>query len=170
MQNQATPQTPAGLVGNMLDYYQLSQMSDQEIQNLFGIRDIFFQELDFAAVAAAATPQASFTVQNDANWLWQGGSYIADVAAAAVTDSTRVIPLVSCTILDQTSGRQLMQANTPIVNIFGTGEMPFWLPTPRFFRANTQVTFNLLNFSAATTYNLKLTLIGTKFYKFAQPI
>lgn len=163
-------QLPAGngpLVPQLLDYQALSQMSDQDIFALFGIRDIFIQEIDFAGLAAAGTATGSFTVQQDANFLWQYGMYFADIAAAAQTDSTRVIPLVSVIITDEGSGRQLMQSAVPVPSLFGTGEMPLILPTPRFFRAQTQVSVSVTNFDAAATYNLKLSLLGTKFFKFS---
>lgn len=152
-------------------YTELSQMSDQQLTDIFGVRDFFTYELDFASLAAnGGTAQSSFTVQADSNFLWQYGTFFADVAAAAQDDSSRVLPLISCTITDSSSGRQLMSGNTPLLALFGTGQLPFILPSPRFFRAQTQVNVSLLNFSAASTYNLKLSFIGTKFFKFAQSL
>jgi hypothetical protein len=155
---------------NLPGFDALAQMSDKQLQNLFGVRDFFVYELDFGSVAAAGTASSSFTVQADSNFLWQYGNYFADLAGAAQTDSGRVIPLMSATILDTSSGRQLMSAAVPIASLFGTGQLPFLLPTPRFFRAQTQVTVNVTNFSAATAYVTKLQFIGTKFFKFAQTL
>lgn len=155
---------------NIPNFDQLSQMSDQQLTQLFGVRDFFVYELDFATVAAAATPQSSFTVQADSNFLWQYGAMFADIAGAVQTDSSRVLPLISCQIQDSSSGRNLMSGNVPVISVFGDGNLPFLLPSPRFFRALTQVNVTLNNFSAATTYNLKLQFIGTKFFKFAQGI
>lgn len=151
-------------------YQQLSQMSNQELTDLFGIRDIYTYELDFPALAAAATASSQFTVQADSNFLWQEAAYFADIAAAVETDSSRVVPLITMTIQDSGSGRQLMNAAVPIPSIMGYGSLPFLLPTPRFFRAQTTVSVNVTNFSAATTYNLRLSFIGTKFFKFAQSL
>jgi hypothetical protein len=155
---------------NLPGFDTLASMTDKQLQNLFGVRDFFVYELDFGAVAAAGTASSSFTVQADSNFLWQYGGFFADIAGAAQTDDTRVLPLMSATILDTSSGRQLMSAAVPIPQIFGTGQLPFLLPTPRFFRAQTQVTVNIANFSVGTTYTLKLQFIGTKFFKFAQTI
>lgn len=150
-------------------YFDLSQMSDKQLTDLFGVRDFFVYELDFASVTGnGGTAQSSFTVQADANFLWQYGCFFADLAAALQTDSSRVIPLVSCAITDGGSGRQLSSGNVPLATQFGTGELPFVLPTPRFFRAQTQVNVSLLNFSAENTYNIKLSFIGTKFFRMAQ--
>ncbi len=153
-----------------LDYSLLAKMTDGELEKLFGIRDFFVYEIDVAALAAAGTASPSFTVQSDANFLWTHGAMFADVDGDAQEDSTRVLPLVSCTIQDQGSGRQLMSANVPVPSLFGTAGKIFELPTPRFFRSNTQVTLALLNFSDETTYNLKLQFIGAKFFKYAQGI
>ncbi len=153
------------------DFSRLSQMTDAELTQVFGVRDFFVYELDFASLAGAnGTAQSSFTVQADSNFLWQYGCYFADLAGALETDSSRVVPLVSGVITDSSSGRQLMSGNVPIASLFGTGDLPFMLPTPRFFRAQTQVNVSLLNFSAANTYNIKLQFIGTKFFKFAQSL
>lgn len=149
-------------------YAELSGMSDEQLTNLFGIRDFFVYELDFAAVAPAGTPQSSFTVQADSNFLWQQGVMFADIAAATQTQATRVIPSVSLTITDTGSGRQLMSGNVPAASLFGYQGNPYILQTPRFFRAQTQVTVALLNFDAAATYNIKLQFIGTKFFKYAK--
>lgn len=149
------------------DFLTLSQMSDAELTKLFGVRDFYVYELDFAALAAAGTASSSFTVQTDSNFLWQEACVIADIAGAVQTNDSRVLPLVTCVIQDTSSGRQLMSNPVPIPSMFGYGSEPFILPSPRFFRANSQVTINLTNYSAATTYNLKLQFIGTKFFKFA---
>lgn len=151
------------------DFNTLSSMSDQQLQDLFGVRDLFTYELDFASVLGNnGTAQSSFTVQADSNFLWQYGVFEADLAGAAMLDGTRVLPLISCVIQDAGSGRNLMSSAVPVTSIFGSGEMPFVLPTPRFFRAQTQVNVTLLNFSAATNYALRLSFIGTKFWKYAQ--
>lgn len=152
------------------DYTALSQLTDQQLTDIFGVRDFFTYELDFAALATpGGTAQSSFTVQADSNFLWQQAAFFADIAAADEEVATRVIPLVSCVITDSSSGRQLSSGNVPLNSLFGTGELPYILPTPRFFRAQTQVNVSLLNFGLST-YNIKLSFIGTKFFKFAQDI
>ena len=144
-------------------------MTAQQLDEVFGVRDIFAYEIDFAGLAAAGgTATGNFTVQADSNFLWERACFFADIAAAAQTDSSRVVPLVSCSIQDGGSGRKLMAAEVPISSIFGIGNEPFDLPTPRFFRAQTQVIVTVTNFSAATVYNLRLSFIGTKFFKFQQ--
>lgn len=147
----------------------LAKMSDGDLTKLFGVRDFYIYELDFATVVAdGGVQQNTFTVQTDSNFLWQEGTFIASIDGASQLDGTRVLPLVSCNIQDTSSGRVLMSNPAPITNMFGYGSLPFLLPSPRFFRANTQVTVSLINFSDSTDYDIKLSFIGTKFYRFAQ--
>lgn len=155
---------------DQFDFNALSQMSDHDLTKLFGVRDFYIYELDFGIVGAGDSAQATFTVQTDSNFLWQEGAYVADIASAAFEESTRPIPLITCVIQDTSSGRQLSSGAVPIPSQFGTGERPFVLPSPRFFRANTQVTVSVTNYDAAVDYGLKLQFIGTKFFKFAQTI
>lgn len=156
---------------NLPSIQDIQKMTPDQLASIFGVRDFFVYELDFAALAngASAVPN-SFTVMSDSNFLWQYGAMQVDIAAAAQTSSTQIVPLVSCTIQDQGSGRQLMSSAVPINSIFGNGQLPFPLPTPRFFRAQTQVTVALTNFSAASTYNIKLSFIGTKIFNVPQGI
>lgn len=150
-------------------FLQLSQMSDSDLTKLFGVRDFYIYELDFATIVhGGGTQQNSFTVQTDSNFLWQQGCYFASIAGATQTSNSRVVPLVSFLIQDTSSGRQLSSGPVPIPSQFGNGTLPFVLQTPRFFRANTQVTVSLTNFDAAVDYDIKLSFIGTKFFKFAQ--
>lgn len=152
----------------LIAYSQLAQMTDAQLTQLFGVRDFFIYELDFSGIAPGQTQTNSFTVQADSNFLWQEGCFFADVAAAGQTNNSRVLPLCTFVILDTASGRQLSSNPVPVVSQFGYGSEPYTLPSPRFFRANSQVTVNLTNYDAAQTYNLKLSFIGTKFFKFAQ--
>lgn len=152
---------------NLPGYDVLSQMTDAELTNLFGVRDLFAYEVDFTGLAASGTATGSFTTQADSQFLWQYGTYFADIAHAAQTDSSRVIPDVTVSIQDQSSGRTLMSSQVPVPSLFGTGQLPFMLPSPRFFRSNSQIVCSVTNNSAASTYNLKLTFIGTKFFRFA---
>lgn len=149
-------------------YQELSQMDNKQLTEIFGIRDFFVYELDFASLSNGTSATGQFTVQADSNFLWQYGCFFADEALAAQEDATRVLPLVTATIQDSGSGRQLMSAGVPIPSVFGYGSLPFLLPTPRFFRAQTTVSVNLVNYATSADYNIRLQFIGTKFFKFAQ--
>ena len=149
-----------------LSFDQLAAMTDKQLQELFGIRDVFSYELSTTALAAAGTATLSFTVQVDSNFLWQAGMMTVDT-----TGTVTATPLITAVITDSSSGRQLQSAAGPVTTWFGTGQLPFLLPTPRFFRGGTQVTMSIANYSSGTTYtNAKFSFMGTKFFKYAQAL
>lgn len=127
--------------------------------------DAFTYEIDFAAIVAGATANGQVTIQADSDFKWLKACYFADLAAAAQTESSRVIPLCTVLITDGGSGRQLMSQAVPVTSIFGIGAIPFILPVPRIFTAKSTVAFQIVNFSAASTYGLRLSLIGAKIFK-----
>lgn len=157
-------------INGAIDFNVLSKLSDQELTNLFGVRDYYVYELDFGTIAAGATAQATFTVQTDSNFLWQNAAFFANLDNVGTTTSERLWPAMTCAIQDTSSGRVLSSNPVPITSQFGTGERPFVLPSPRFFRANTQVTVTLQNFGTDPVTFMKLSFIGTKFFKYAQNI
>jgi len=116
----------------------------------------------FLALAAAAQASVEIKIEADSDFFWYKAAFFADIAAAAQTDSARVIPLVNVLITDTASDRQLMRSEVPVPSIFGTGQIPFILPAPHKFRASGNISVAVTNFSAATTYNLRLQLIGYK--------
>ena len=148
------------------DFNQLAKLTDQQLQQLFGIRDHYVYGVSTTSLAAAGTATLNFTTQVDSNFLWQAGVMQADVS-----NTVGEAPLVTVQITDSSSGRNLNSAAVPLGYLFGKGQLPFLLPTPRFFRGGTQVTVSLSNYSTATTYlNIYLGFIGTKFFKFAQQL
>lgn len=151
-------------------YQQISQLTDAELQQVFGVRDFYVYEVDFALLSNGTTAQGSFTVQADSNFLWQYGAIYCDDGSDLDPSENPVIPMVSAVIKDTSSGRDLMSSGVPLGSMFGNGNLPFLLPTPRFFRAQTQVNVSLANFASAADYNIRLSFIGTKFFKIAQAI
>lgn len=128
-------------------------------------RDFYIYETDTLSIAPGANVSLSFGIQADADFLWQKATYFADIALANQTDDSRVIPLCTVGISETGSGRNLMNSAVPIASLFGTGQIPFILPRARRFVANSQVTVNVTNFSAATTYAIRLSFIGEKGFK-----
>lgn len=129
------------------------------------VEDFFTYETDFAALANGATATNNIQVQADSDFKWLKATAAADIAGAPQTESSIVIPLVTILITDTGSGRQLMSAPVPIADIFGIGQLPFILPLPRIFRARSSISVTVANYSAATTYNLRLSFIGTKIFQ-----
>lgn len=131
------------------------------------LRKAFFTyNINFSALAAAASATGSFTVQADADFHIFKLAYFADIAAAIQTDSSRVIPLCNVLLTDTGSAQQLMDSAAPISSLFGEGDAPFILPYAYPLKASANMQATLTNFSAATTYNVRLSFIGVKvFYK-----
>jgi hypothetical protein len=131
-----------------------------------GPRDFYSytQRTPAAGIAAGATVALVYQVEADSYFYFNALTYTADIALAAVTESSWVLPLVTITILDTGSGRQLMANPTPIPSIMGSGERPFRLPKPRRVAPTAQLQVTLVNYSAATTYNISVTLSGFKVY------
>ncbi len=129
------------------------------------VEDDFIYEVDAAALAAGATFNGNIQVQADSDFKLVKLAGMADLAGAAQTASGLVIPLASINIVDTGSGRTLMSSPVPWGSIVGTPGLPFILPVPRIFKARSNISFTIANYSVATTYNLRLSLIGTKIFQ-----
>lgn len=137
----------------------------------YSSKDYYTYELDFIVagqsdlIGGGAARVLGFQIDAENDFLWQKACYVATIADAAVTATTRVIPLATVSIQASPSGRTLSNIAVPVVSLFGTGEIPFILPQPRTFPARGQVTVTAQAFVAAgTTYRLRLSFIGTKLY------
>lgn len=128
------------------------------------IKDFFIYGSNFLSLAAGTTATNTVSIQADSDFELMKLAFAADVAAGVQTDSTRVIPQCTLIILDTGSGRQLMNQGIDLSTFFGTGQMPFIMPLIKTFRANTAIQLALTNYSAAQTYNVRLSLIGAKIF------
>ena len=127
-------------------------------------KDFYVYQEDFDGLAPSTSATGTINIQADSDFVLQKMTYFADIAAAVQTDSSRVVPLITLQIVDAGSGRNLLEAPAPIASLFGEGDLPFILPTPRVFVARSNIELTVANFSAATTYNLRLSFIGYKAY------
>ena len=132
----------------------------------YNATDFFVYQVDFSGLAPAASQTSSFTVQREADFLLTKITMVPDISAAAYTDSTRPVPLITMMINDTGSGRNLMSTAVPLPAIFGQGGLPFILPRQRVFVASSVINITLTNYDAAVTYNLRLSFIGEKAFRF----
>lgn len=128
------------------------------------LRDFFVYATPSISIAGGASSSTSIQIQADAAFELQKLAMFADIAAAIQTESTRVLPLVTIQITDQGSGRQIFSVPVAIPSLFGDGRIPFILPTTKLFSPNSAIQLDFTNFTAATTYNLRVDLIGTKIF------
>jgi len=137
----------------------------QAPQKVYAGEDFFTYEADFLAVAnGVSAPQQTITIQADSDFELLKLAQFTDVAGASEAEATAIIPLATLLIQVGSSGRNLMNNAVPIGNLFGSGRIPMVLPRGRIFQAQTIITLTYANYSAATTYNTRLSFIGRKLY------
>lgn len=129
-------------------------------------RDFFVYGINFLALAPAGATTGAIQIQADSEFELQKLAFFADIAGAAQEAQTRVLPLVTVQVTDTGTGRQAFNLAVPIPAIMGDGQIPFILPTTKIFSPNSSLAFAITNYSAATTYNLRLLLIGAKLFTY----
>ncbi|MDE2019680.1 MAG: hypothetical protein KGJ13_05045 [Patescibacteria group bacterium] len=140
-------------------------LASQAVPKVQYVEDFFIYEIDASALAAGGVFNGNIQILADSDFRWTKFAGFADIAGAAQTDSGRVIPLVTVNIVDTGSGRNLMSSAVPWGAYIGSGTLPFILPVPRIFKARTNIAVTMTNYSAATTYNLRLSFIGSKIFQ-----
>lgn len=119
---------------------------------------------NFLALAPAANATVVINIDSAADFLWIKGAYAADIAGAAQTDSTRIVPNVDAQIQLGGADKNIFQGNTPVPSVFGTGQEPFvWSMPQRLFKSST-ISVTLTSREAVNTLNLRLAFIGWKDY------
>lgn len=130
----------------------------------------YFEYVVVVAAISSVIPSVSTPVQieNDSDFFWIASTYQASIAAAPLTESTNVLPLVSLEMQDTGSGRNFQNAPVPLTGIAGDGKRPFRLIRPRRFGANTVINLKWSsNVAAATEYAIRFVLCGYKIYRTA---
>lgn len=127
-------------------------------------KDFFVYTTLHEAVAPGETDTQNIRIQADSDFLLQKLTAFADIAGAAQTDDSRVLPLCTVLITDSGSGRNLMESEVAIPSLFGDGTLPFILPTQKIFARQSIITVRITNYSAATTYDVRLNYIGQKLF------
>jgi hypothetical protein len=118
----------------------------------------------FAAPAPGAQTVGNFLVDTSSPFMLVSQSFKSDLAGVAQLSGTLVVPNQTVLIQDQSSNRNWSNVGVPLASYFGTGELPYFLPQPRFIPANTNVQVTLANFEAATTPNTRLSFHGYRLY------
>lgn len=123
--------------------------------------DHFIYTARVSGVAAGASVSALINVEANSDFVWLKTAYVADVAGAPQTDSSRVIPLVRVSITDSGSGVNLQNIPVAISSLAGHEGLPLNLSQPRVFSANSNISLTFSNYSDATTYgNVEVSFIG----------
>lgn len=119
------------------------------------------------ATLADATPtvQLQVPIQTDSDFELMEILQATDIAGALQTDSTRIVPLATLTIIQSGSGVDIMPNPVPLSVISGDGRLPFILPESKIWPANSSMTITLTRYAVAgTTYNIRLSFAGRKLF------
>lgn len=130
------------------------------------VRKLFTYNAVFTGLAGLASSTQNIQIQADSDFDLQKLTFTADIAIAAVTESTRIIPLCNVLITDTGGGEQFSDVAVPVNSLFGNGELPFILPRARRIAARSSLSITMNNRTAATTYNIQLSFIGEKIYNY----
>jgi len=141
-------------------------MADLQTQmaSRYVARDFYVYGTVHSAVNPSTSNTQSILISADSDFQLEKLTFFADIAAAEQQQATLEIPLCTVMITDTGSGRQLMSVAIPVTSLFGTGEIPFVLKQPKIFVARSTVSIAVTNFSAANTYNVRLSFIGSKLF------
>lgn len=121
--------------------------------------------LTFAAGANGPTATINQQISADSDFYWTATSFQTDIATAAQTNASRVVPAVTIQLIDQGANRQLHNSPVPLATVAGFGNEPHRLVHPRLFTRATTITVVLFNYSTVENYtNLYVVLEGFKVY------
>jgi hypothetical protein len=116
-----------------------------------------------ASLAPGVSVPTTFNIDGDSDFFCTKLNVHGTVGNDGTVVDSEQLPEVNIIITDTTSGRQLMNALTPLSNIAGSSRLPFILPIERFFSAKSTVKVDWFNASDNLTYTtLLLSFIGIK--------
>lgn len=123
---------------------------------------------DFFTYVIPITEPLNADTQTDANVNIEADSdfLCQKLTAMVLLDDDSVVPLdeaaLTIVILDTGSGRNIMSSAVPLNGMFGTGQLPFILPTPKVYKASGQIQVTVFNVGAANYNAVYLNFIGQK--------
>ena len=121
------------------------------------------------SVAAGAAATVNVTIESNSDFLVEKLTYTADIAAAAQTDSSRIIPNVTVQVNATGSGRNMFNITSPIQALFGTGQLPFILPRAYLLPAASTIQITFTSFEAAVTNLITVVFAGRKLFWANEP-
>lgn len=116
------------------------------------------------AVAQGASATVNITIESNSDFLIEKTTFSADIAAAAQTANTKVLPNVQVQLNATGSGRNLLNIQTNLQNLFGSGTIPFILPRAYLLPAASTLQITFTSFEAANDNNITLSFIGRKLF------
>lgn len=124
-------------------------------------RDWFTYTAEFIPLPASASATVIIPVLADSDF--ELTALTGDVRTAVTAETVIAAPAIRVLITDQGVGRALMDVAQEWPNIVGTAERPYFLPSPRTFRASATIAVALTN-DAAAARQVRLALNGYKIF------
>ena len=106
--------------------------------------DFFVYNIEFTGLARAGLPgsvQTGFIqIEAESDFLIQKLAYFALASTASLVEQgNQVYPSVVVTLTDTGSGREFMDSPLELTSFFGSGVLPYIIPTPKLFVKNSRI-------------------------------
>lgn len=123
--------------------------------------EFYTYSTEHLSVSAGASDTQNLRIQADSQFKIQKLSIIVD------DDNDSIVAPANATILlkDTSSGRDLMNQEIHVGALFGDGELPFIMPTPKILPSQSILTVKFTNIDSSATYNAYVNFIGQKIYQ-----
>jgi len=124
-------------------------------------KDFFTYSVSFVPIVAGGNATAAFNTQNDSSFVMVGLVATARGIGAGqpvITDRALLVQLT-----DSGSGRNLQDSPADFENLFGTAQLPSFLPAPKFLKPSTTFTVELTSLLAADA-NVRINFLGFKVF------
>jgi len=124
-------------------------------------KEFFIYTASLASLAAGVSQADQVNIEADSDFMINKMMFFVTDAATGVQVAA---PNMTVQITDSASARNIFDEAQPLSSIAGTGELPFVPPVAKLLRAKSTLTVTFSNRSAATLYNISLSMAGTKLY------
>jgi hypothetical protein len=118
-----------------------------------------------AAPAPGVTVNGQLNIDATAPFMILSGSMQADIAGAAQTLGSQVLPNAAILLTDQSGNVNFMDQATPLSALFGSWHQPYDWREPKLMPANSQIGWSITSYEAANINNLRLTFHGYRIKK-----
>lgn len=124
-------------------------------------RDFFIYSVEFLPINASSTAVANIPIQADS--AFELAELAGDVRALVTDEAPIAGPALLISLVDQGTGRLLMDRPQIFTNFIGTAQRPFLLPIPKTFNANATIQVSVQNLAVANR-NVRISFIGYKIF------
>lgn len=132
------------------------------VQRAQELEDFFVYQTDPILVAAGKTEAGNLIFDQDADFSVQKlTGWVTDQGNPPVIQAA---PILLVQWRAGGSGRDIFHRPVPYSALFGTGQLPFILPTPRLIVKGSTVIWTVTNLSA-TAYTVYLDMLGKKTFR-----